>query len=431
MKRIPTVFLFLFLLAPALPAAQPMPLTLQQAVNLALKQNPDYLLARLEEQKARQAVREVNAPFVTKISLGSGLAKGNGFPLSIEGSAPSIVQAYASRYIYNRSQSFRLREAGEMVHAASQSAGAKSMEVAYQVAVTYLDFERATRAQIAAGRQVEMLARMQGLIEERVKAGREIPLDLTRARVQTARARSQAQTIQGNVELLEEALRADLGLSDDVHIIPVETQAPSHAELPESEEAALAEALGSSREIRRLESVLRAKRFALQAEKGARFPHVDLVAQYALLAQYNNYQDFFKTFQRHNGQVGASIQVPILNGGLVAARVGQVETEIAETNLRLAAARANITLETRRVYNDVRQAESARELARLELDLARETLSVDLAKFDEGRIPLAELEQARVTEAQKWEIFLDAQTSSDKARLALLRQTGTIVDALR
>ncbi|HYM13056.1 MAG TPA: TolC family protein [Bryobacterales bacterium] len=421
------------------PPAAPLPgpvvetrtLTLQQAVGLALKQNPDYLLAKLDEQKARQAVREANIPFVTKIYLGSGLAKGNGFPLSIEGSAPSIMQAYASRYIYNRPQSFRVKEAGEMANAALHSTEAKSDEVAYQVAATYLDFERATRALPAAKTQVETLTRMQELMEERVKAGREIPLEATKARVEAARARSLLLTMQANVALLEEALRDDLSLGDAVRIAPVETNLPSELAMPESEDAAVAEALGNSQEIKRLQSVLQAKRYALTAEKSARFPHVDLVAQYALLAQYNNYQDFFKTFQRHNGELGASIQMPIFNGGAIAVRVAQVQTEISQTNLRLASARAGIALETKRLFQTVRQAESSRDLARMELDLARESLSVSLARFDEGRIPFSEVEQARITEAQKWEAFYDGRAASGKARLNLLREMGTLVAALR
>jgi outer membrane protein len=417
---------------PAQPSAvEVRPMTLQEAVSLALRQNPDYLLARLDEQKAVQNIREVNAPFVTKISVGSGLAYGNGFPLSIEGSAPSIMQAYASRYIYNRPQSFRVREAGEMAHAAAEGAAAKGDTIAYEVAATYLDFERASRALDAASRQVEMLARVQGIVEERVKAGEEIPLELTRARVETARVRTQLQTLQGQVDLLEGTLRSYLGLGDGVRIKPIETQLPSQLALPANEEAAVAEALGNSKEIKRLESVLRAKRYAVQAEKGGRLPHIDLVAQYALLGRYNNYENFFKTFERNNGELGASIQVPILSGGLIASRVAQAETEVAETNLRLAAARSNISVETRRLFREVRHAEAARDLARMELDLARESLSVLLARYDEGRVRLTEVEQARLTESQKWEAFFDAQTASDKARLNLLRQTGALVAALR
>ena len=70
---------------------QARPLTLQQAVELALRQNPDLLLARLDEQKARIGIREARAPFVPRVAIGSGLAYSSGFPLSIEGAAPSIV----------------------------------------------------------------------------------------------------------------------------------------------------------------------------------------------------------------------------------------------------------------------------------------------------------------------------------------------------
>ena len=67
------------------------PLTLRQAVEIAMKENPDLVLARLEEQKAQANVRVAKDPFVPKIYAGSGLAKTYGYPSSIEGAAPSIV----------------------------------------------------------------------------------------------------------------------------------------------------------------------------------------------------------------------------------------------------------------------------------------------------------------------------------------------------
>src|SRR5215472_1511745 len=67
--------------------ADVIPMTLRQAVDTALKQNPDVTLARLDEQKARMAVRVARDPFVPRIIVGSGLAYSNGFPMSIEGAA--------------------------------------------------------------------------------------------------------------------------------------------------------------------------------------------------------------------------------------------------------------------------------------------------------------------------------------------------------
>ena len=77
------------------------PMTLRQAVARAIQQNPDVTLARLEEENARHAVGVAKDPFSPRVTVGSGLAYSNGFPLS----APSIVQAHASQYIFNRQQS--------------------------------------------------------------------------------------------------------------------------------------------------------------------------------------------------------------------------------------------------------------------------------------------------------------------------------------
>src|SRR5579872_528344 len=79
-------------------------MTLRQAVDAAVRQNPDIALARIDAEKARQGVRVARDPFSPRVTVGSGLAYSNGFPMSIEGSAPSIVQANARQYIFNRPQ---------------------------------------------------------------------------------------------------------------------------------------------------------------------------------------------------------------------------------------------------------------------------------------------------------------------------------------
>ncbi len=421
----------LILLAAAAAAwGEARPLTLQQAVDLALRQNSDVLLAKLDEEKARLGVREARAPFVPRIAVGSGLAYSSGFPLSIEGSAPSIVQAQGSQFVYNRPQSMRVKEAREMAGAAEHATGARAEEIAFRVATTYLDWERAVRAAAAAGRQVETVRRVEQLVEERVGAGRDLPLERTRARVETARARARQQDLESHAALLEATLRSDLGLGPDP-LAPVETRLPGQAALPETEEAAIQAAVAASQEIKRLEAVARAKGYQIDAEKAAKYPRVDLVAQYAMLGRFNHYEDFFSSFERHNGQLGVSVQVPVFARSQIEPRVAQAQTEAEQARLRLQAARAGAALETRRLFRETQQADSARDLSRLELDLARESLTVSLARFDEGRVILREVEQARLLEAQKWEIFYDAQTNADKARLNLLRQTGGLLAALR
>ena len=84
--------------------------------------------------------------------------------------------------------------------------------------------------------------------------------------------------------------------------------------IPETEDAALRAAIASSKELKRLESNYTAKGLEIKGDKAQRLPKVDLVAQYALLTRFSNYDQYFAKFQRNNGQLGASIQVPLLTG---------------------------------------------------------------------------------------------------------------------
>ena len=55
-------------------------LTLRQAVELALEQNPDLALARLDEKKAEQAVRLAKDPFTPRWWLAAVWPTAAGFP---------------------------------------------------------------------------------------------------------------------------------------------------------------------------------------------------------------------------------------------------------------------------------------------------------------------------------------------------------------
>ena len=405
-------------------------LTLRQTIELALKQNPELALARLEERKAEQAVRLAQDRFVPKVVAGSGLAYSSGFPMSIEGATPSIFQAAAVSDVFNRPQSYRIAAARENRRGAAIGTAARQQEVVYRAAELYLEAERAARLAQVAARRVEGLERVAATVEARVGEGRELPIEARRATLELERARYRRQALEGERILVESTLAEVLGFEagDRVQAAQEERRPP---QAPSSEEEAVQAALASSQEIRQLESKLLAKGLDIRAERAARLPRLDLVAQYALLGRFNNYEDFFRKFQRHNGQLGVSIQIPLWTGPGVEAAVSQAEAEAAQLRLQIQAARRRIWAETARWCRDLKQAESARELAKLELEVAREQVSLVLAQVAEGRAGLRQLEEARSAEADKWMMFYDAAGAAEKARLALLKQTGTLLAAVQ
>ena len=196
--------------------------------------------------------------------------------------------------------------------------------------------------------------------------------------------------------------------------------------LPASPETALETALEANKELRQLQSQAASKQLEIRSDKAARWPRVDLVAQYTMLAKFNNYAEFFNKFQRNNGQVGMSFQLPVFAGGGIGAQVAQAEIDVDHIKIEIANARNRIAADLQQSFRDTTRSQSAAEVARLDLEVAREQVSVDLAQMQEGRLPMRELEEARVVENSKWIALYDAQYALEKARWNVLRLTGQL-----
>ena len=417
--------LLLFSLFPVLRAEVHL-MTLRQAVETAIRQNPDIALARLDEEKSRQAIRVARGPFTPRVTVGSGLAYSDGFPLSIEGSAPSIVQGQAAQYIFNRPQSFAVAQAKEDARGASLAVVSKRDEVAYRIASLYLDAERAVRIGALVRKDTESQEKVLESVRAQVSEGRALPLAEKTALYNLARARQVADGLDDNQATAETTLAIGLGFSAEDRVRPVDEQRTAFA-LPPSEEQAIQSALESNKDLRRLESQIVSKQLERRGERAARLPRVDLVAQYGLFAKFNNYQDFFQKFQRNNGEIGVSFQLPLLAGTGVGGQVAQTEIDISHLKLELSNTRNRLAADLQQSFRDVKKAATAADVSRLDLEVAREQLSVTLAQMQEGRATMRQVEEARILENQKWIAFYDVQYAIEKARWNVLRLTGDLV----
>src|SRR5260221_3770423 len=187
-------------------------LTLRQALELAAAQNPDVLLARLDAQKARAQVTVTRDPFRPKVFAGSGAAWSTGFPSSIEGSAPSIVQVRTQMAIFNRPQSYLTAQANEEVRGAGVDVARRQEESVYRVASLYLDAEQAGRSLEATRRQVDSLKRGQELMQQRVAERRELAIGSKKGNLGVRRANQHADGLAADLMTAESNLAAALGL---------------------------------------------------------------------------------------------------------------------------------------------------------------------------------------------------------------------------
>src|SRR5437879_6637203 len=82
------------------------PVTLRHAVELALKHATATDIAAADEQRAFAAYRELRNNFIPQLTAGAGLGWSHGFPLSLEGAAPSLFNLTAQSPLYH----FELRD---------------------------------------------------------------------------------------------------------------------------------------------------------------------------------------------------------------------------------------------------------------------------------------------------------------------------------
>jgi outer membrane protein len=244
-----------------------------------------------------------------------------------------------------------------------------------------------------------------------------------------ARARQSVANLTADLIRTELTLAEALALGPDDRVHPAVEDRTAIELLPEDRSIELA--LDASKDLKRLESNLQLKILEAKQHQSERLPKINLVAQYNLLAKYNNYEQFFNRFQYHNWQLGASFEFPLLSGRAFSAAGTQAQIDASKIRVEVGRTRSKITSELRQTFQEVHRAESARDLARADLDLAREQITVNLAQFEEGRLSMARVEEARASEQEKWLAYYASQHTVERARLDVLHQSGTLLAALR
>jgi outer membrane protein len=414
-------------------SANPQPearaLTIQEAVRLTLSRSPEVLIAEAQAARAREALRESRAANRLRVFAGTGLAYNNGFPLSIEGAAPSIFQVSASQPIFSKTNSNLIREAEESGKAGQLGTDSARNELASRTASVYYELFQTGRIHALMSAKLDVAIGQQKQIETLLETGKALPVEATFAKTAVLAARQQILVAQERASLLGKELHQLTGLPDEIKIQTLEPQIDSPVfEL--QEEALFQRALESSPRILKAQADVRAKEFHIEAERGGYLPKMEVVGQYALLSRANNYEDYFSQFMRNNFLLGLSIQMPIFNGG-TGARVAQSRQEASEARYRLEGMKSDLKLDIQKSLSALRIARGAVDLGRSDVDAAKEMLKVRETLLEAGRISEKDLEESRTQLMQKELALLDADQALFQRKLDLLHATGTIATAIQ
>ena len=408
----------LVLLAPVVHAE---PLPFHQAVELAVKRS--NVISATDQMRAHQNYLAAARMYIPQVIIGSGLAKSWGFPLSIEGSAPSVVNVNTMGYLINPGHREMVRAAHTEWDATAFSAEDRRQQAILDAASTYTQLDRLVTALHLLRQQEQEAGRAEQITAERAQAGVEPQLELTRAKLATARVRMSIAQVEGSVEMLRNVLAQLTGVSA-AGIETVTESIPRLPEINQSEDLASRTAAANPA-VKLAFAQADAKQFRAFSEHKQMLPSVDFVGQYGLFAAYNNYQDFFRQFQRNNGVIGVAIRFPFFSMSQ-RARAAAADAEAVQARSQAEDTKNKVSNETRKLQRDVAQLAAAREVARLEYQLARAEVDTVQTKVQAGGATLRDEANARLTESQKYSAYLDASYQMEQAEMQLLRSTGEL-----
>jgi outer membrane protein len=404
-------------------SAAPVALTLKRAIELALQNSKDIQVAKIQASVADHAAQITRAQFMPNLYAGSGAGYTNGIPETPGGRAPSVFNVTYTEQVFNEPLRGQAKEMQEQSN--SQKIVLEDMRnsVITRTAMAYLELGKVQHSLELLRKERESAEKILQVTQERQGEGFELPVEVTKAQLTKAQVVQRILQLEGREDQLEVFLRYQLGFADSQAMEVTPEELPGEAE--QAGDNLVAMALTSNTGLQLVQSDVRAKEFRLKGEKRGYLPTLELVSVYSVLAKFNNYSEFFNHFQRNNFNAGIELQMPIFSARIKAA-IGLAQVNLDAAKASLTNKKTEVTAEVRQKTRRVREMDAAKEVARLELQLAQQNVAVQQAQFSEGKLNLREVEKARLEENEKWMAYLDANFQKQQAQLELLKTAGQL-----
>jgi outer membrane protein len=407
-------------------AQEPLALTLAQAENLAIQNNPKFAAARLNAAAAYQAPIEARAALLPNVNgVVTGVGADSGSRLAAGGlNNPVVYNRLGSGLLVNQLVT-DFGRTGSLI--ASEKLRAQAQDQVTEM--TRADILVATtRAYFAVLRANAVLQVAQQTVSERQLVSDQITalfnsqlksqLDVSFANVNLADAQLLLAQAQNDLKAAEADLAAAMGLSAQTSFSLWEEAMPGA--LPDQVDTFVRQALQDRPELKdlRLEQGA-AERFA-KAERALKYPTVAVAGTAGFVPVGED------AVPGRYGAIGLNVNIPVFNGGLFRAR--QTEAEI-----RAKAATQQVNDLTNRITRDVRvaylNARTAFERVGLTAQLLQQaSLALDLARgrYDLGLSSIIELSQAQLNLTSAQIANTSAKYDYQAQRIVVDYETGAL-----
>jgi outer membrane protein TolC len=417
------------------------------AVDLALNDSPRVRMAQDDVVKARAALAETHDAYLPTVEGVMDLGYSYGAPIG----EPTLFSFDAHSLAFSYSQKDYMRAAHSGLAAASLALSEARQEVAEDAAITYLSLDCAQQRRSALAQQYGYATRLVSIVQQRVDAGQDTAMELTRARQTAAQIHLQMLLLDDEIDGYHSHLARLDGLPDGAmltlseSIPPLPAAATFEPELiapelsappPPTSVSSSAVSIPDSPGVAAAFANARAKQ--QQAFGDSRYlyrPQVSFFAQYSRFSTFNNYQLYYPAFSSNTLNaigIGIQISVPfydrthqdkVLESSADAAHAQQeaiyARDQFLEGRAKLQHANAELAART--------------DLADLDQQLAQQQLDAILVQLQAGtgdrtgpQLSPKDEQNARIAERQKFLDLLDARFKLRETQIQLLRQNGDL-----
>jgi outer membrane protein TolC len=401
------------------------PMSLRDAIQMAIGNNPNVQLFRERIEQARAATLTQLGALLP--NMGSTVTQNNQtFFLGTIGGSPvrttpfNIFDARGNltQNLFSLSLLQRWKASREGMKVAELESAATNQDAAAAAALAYTDLLRADASVKAREANVELYRHLMKQAGERRTGGLGTGLDTARAEVQLENERQRLSLAKNEAEVARLNLIHALGISFDVRPKPTDELRLLEDPLLTREQA-LNKAMEFRAEVKAQMQRVKLASLTLDSTVSERLPSLAARADVGMIG---NYAD--ESVNTHN--VGLVLTVPIFDGGQREGRIKESRSQVKQEMIRTTVVKNKVTLE---VFEALQTYASARDQAQIAKDGLRAALSeVELAR--ERMITLAannfELSNALFSLSRARDNMVDALFRMNAARINLSRATGEI-----
>jgi outer membrane protein len=420
--------------------AQTAQLTLRQAIDRALGQNPEATVAGADEKAASASARLARTGLLPQLSFTEDISRGDdpvyafgmrlrqrqftqaNFALN-ELNRPQPIGNFSSRFSgsWMAFDSFRTQKAirgADLMHkSAESSAKAVDQKIVLNVVQAYDSVLYAERETDVAQHEQETAVALLSAVADHVKAGLTAESDRMSAEVNVAARKQEVIAAQGDLELAWAQLRVAMGDAElqASTLRPIEPHTFPSQELDQE----LAAAAKTRPDLAALRDAQSAQGTAVGAAKSSFGPHV---------SAYGNWEEDRGSFTSSGGNnwvAGVQIGIDILPFGKRAelaremAMKHRVDAQLAtyQQQVRLAVSQAHIHRKT---------AELSMETARAAMDQSAESLRILRNRYTAGLATITDMLRGEDASRESQSNYWHSVYGNAAAYAELLYATGTL-----